>query len=309
MKWKRIAVLGACSLAFGVTGYAAGGVESIQAYQNHHIKFVINSSAWTPKDSDGIAAAPVILGGTSYIPTKAAVEALGGHVEWNDASKTIVITSSGETKTSIPDGEKVSEREQLVTKKINEIKEKLKVGLTKEEVAALFQEKYKIAHDNGDLENGSDSFWKYDFFKEPGYNREDIPDHVADEEGLQNKKIGASLFIGWKENTLHFYSISYVNPKDRQVYFFGVHSDGTVYDVPVSSSVNGAENIQAYLNHDIKFTVNGKAWTPQDSDGIATAPVILGGTSYIPTKAAVEALDGHVEWIDATKTIVITSKS
>jgi hypothetical protein len=75
MKWKQIAVTSACSLAFGVTGYAAGtgGVESIQAYLNHDIKFTVNNKAWTPKDSDGVVLSPVILNDTSHLPAKAVV--------------------------------------------------------------------------------------------------------------------------------------------------------------------------------------------------------------------------------------------
>jgi hypothetical protein len=236
MKWKQMAAMGTCSLVFGATCYAAGGIESIQAYLNHDIKFTVNSKAWTPTDSEGVVLAPVILNGTSYLPSKAVVEAFGGQVQWNDATKTIaIITSASGTEVAVPNAEEVSERDQMIITKINEIKEKLKLGLTKEVVQALYKEKFEIAHDNGDLENGSDSYWKYNFFKDSGYNREEgIPDHVIDEEGLKNKKIGAYLFMGWKDNKLHMYSISYVNPKDNQVYLFSMSPDGTISDRPVS---------------------------------------------------------------------------
>lgn len=303
MKWKKIAVIGAVSfsLAIGAACYAAGGEGSIRAYQNRHIKLIIDSKAWTPQNSDGLIAAPVILGGTSYLPTRGIVELLGGKVEWIEATKTIAITTASGSKTPVP----ADERDQLIANKINEVKEKLKLGSTKEEVDALFEEKYETAHNNGDLEIG-DSFGKYVFFRESGYHRDDIPDHVVDEEGLKAKKIGATLFIGWKENKLLFYSISYVNPKDQEVYLYFKDSRGTS-DNPVSFNSGGAENTEVYLNHEFKFTLNGKAWVPQDSDGAAAAPVIVDGTSYVPTKAIVEALGGQVEWIDATKTIVITS--
>ncbi len=115
----------------------------------------------------------------------------------------------------------------MILNKVNELKEKLRLGLTQEEVKSLFMDDYEIANDNGDLENGSDSYWKYSFFKEPGYNRVDIPDHVIDQEGLKNNKVGVSLFIGWKENKLHMYSIAYVDPKDKQVYLYVMNPDGT----------------------------------------------------------------------------------
>ncbi|NEW04787.1 copper amine oxidase N-terminal domain-containing protein [Paenibacillus sp. SYP-B3998] len=227
MKWKPITTICVCSLVFGVTCYAAGagGIEKIQAYLNHDIKFTVNGKAWTPKDDEGVVLAPVILNGTSYLPIKAVAQAVNGQAQWNDDTKTIVITSTRE----------VTERDQMIIKKVNEVKEKLKLGLTQEEVQALFKEKYELAQGNGDLENGSDAYWKYNFFKEPGYSRPDIPDHIVDEDGLKTKKIGAYLFIGWKNNKTHLYSISYVNPKDNRVYLFVMNPDGTTSDSPVSN--------------------------------------------------------------------------
>nr|WP_243767801.1 stalk domain-containing protein [Paenibacillus agricola] len=237
MKWKQISVISACCLAFGVTSYAAGGVESIQAYLNHDFKFTLNSKAWTPKDSDGTVLVPVILNGTSYLPVKAVVEATGGQVQWNDATKTIAITSASGTEVAVPTAGEVSERDQIVIEKMNEIKKKLNLGITKEEVQALFIEKFETAH-NSDSEDGSDSYWKYEYFKVSGYNREDYfpdhADHAIDHDGLINKKIGAYLYIEWKNNKLYMYSISYVNPKDNQVYLFVMSPDGTVSDRPVS---------------------------------------------------------------------------
>lgn len=226
MKWKQIAVIATCSLVFGATGFAAGNVESIQAYLNHGIKFTINSNSWTPKDNNGVVLAPVILNGTSYLPAKAIVEAMGGQVQWNEATKTIAITTATETELIDP-----------IAGKMKEIKNKLKLGLSKEEVHALFSEKFEIAQ-NSDSENGSDSYWKYEYFKASDYNREDyVPthaDHVIDEEGLINRKIGAFLYIEWKNNELYMYSISYVNPKDNKVYLYILNNDSTISDIPIS---------------------------------------------------------------------------
>lgn len=208
-------ILSCCLFAFAVTSYAAGGIERIQAYLNHDFKFTLNGQDWTPRNQEGNQLAPVILDGSSYLPVKAIVEVTGGKVTWNEATKTIEIVSSDK-----------------VQQKINEVKEKLKLGLTKDEAQALFKEEFEPADDKGDIENGSDSFSKYSFFKEAGYERS-LPDHVPDEEGLLNKKVGAYLFIGWKENKLHFYSISYVNPSDNQVYLFIMRPDGTTGDSPV----------------------------------------------------------------------------
>jgi len=50
-----------------------------------------------PQDNGGVALSPVILNGTTYLPAKAIVEATGGQVQWNEATKTIALTSANET--------------------------------------------------------------------------------------------------------------------------------------------------------------------------------------------------------------------
>ncbi|EGL18288.1 stalk domain-containing protein [Paenibacillus sp. HGH0039] len=239
MKKKYMTLLGACGLAavLGATSYASGGVEKIEAYLNPAIKITLNNEAWTPKNGEGSELAPVIIDGTSYVPAKAVVEAMGGQVQWNNDAKTIAITSvPGKDVPVSPPQSGESDRDKQIAQKIAEIKEKLKPGLSREEVAARLQVKLENATDNGDVENGSDSFSKVDYFKEAGYERpEGTPDHVIDYEGLNNKKVGASLFIGWKNDKLHFYSISYVNPADKKVHLFVVGLDGTSEDSPATN--------------------------------------------------------------------------
>nr|WP_275900644.1 stalk domain-containing protein [Paenibacillus periandrae] len=166
---------------------------------------------------------PIILDGTSYVPAKAVVEVMGGELKWDDRTQTISITTDGS----------ISEKDQAILEKINEIKSKLKLGLTKNEVSALFTEKFESAQ-NSDSENGSDSYWKYEYLKVPDYNREDhFPDHadhVIDQQALLNKKIGAYIYIEWRDNKLHMYSISYVNPKDKHVYLYSLSPDGSTSD-------------------------------------------------------------------------------
>ncbi|OXM87548.1 stalk domain-containing protein [Paenibacillus rigui] len=228
MKWKRITLIGVSCIAFASTSFAFGGIESIQAYLNHDIKYTLNNKAWTPKDSDGNTLAPVIVNGTSYLPARAIAEALGSEIQWDDSTKNISI------KTTHGTGD-INERDQNINKKVNEIKEKLRLGLTQQEVQGLLADKHENAYNNGDLENGSDSYWKYYLFRDPDYTAKDLPDHVIDEEGLKNKKIGAYLFIGWKNNKLHLFSISYVNPKDNKIYLFILNPDGTTSENPVSN--------------------------------------------------------------------------
>jgi hypothetical protein len=118
MRWKKIAVISACIMAFGITSYASGGVESIQAYLNHDFKFTLNNNAWVPKDSDGVVLTPVILNGTSYLPVKAVVEATGGEVQWNEATKTIAITSANGESVTTKQKEFTSEELRIIQEKL-----------------------------------------------------------------------------------------------------------------------------------------------------------------------------------------------
>ncbi|WP_310829564.1 hypothetical protein [Paenibacillus pedocola] len=152
-----------------------------------------------------------------------AFQTICGQIHLNDTS-TLAISSVSATGTAVND-------------KMNELQSKLKLGLTKEEVQALFTEQFEIAY-NSDSENGSDSYWKYEYFKVPGYDRtDDLPahaDHVIDYDALVNKQIGAYLYMEWKNNKLILYSIAYVNPKDHEVQLYVMGHDGTASDRPVS---------------------------------------------------------------------------
>ncbi|MNC21550.1 hypothetical protein D3C75_695330 [compost metagenome] len=111
------------------------------------------------------------------------------------------------------------------------------MGLTKEEVQTLFTEKFEIAQ-NSDSEDGSDAYWKYEYFKVAGYDRQDYfpdhADHVIDYDALVNQQLGAYLYMEWKNNKLYLYSIAYVNPKDNQVHLYVMSHDGSISDRPVS---------------------------------------------------------------------------
>lgn len=94
MKRKGIAVICMLSFVFGISSYAAGGVESIQAYLNHNFKFTLNDHDWVPQSHQGETITPVIIDGTSYLPVKSIVEATGGDVKWNKENQTIAITTN-----------------------------------------------------------------------------------------------------------------------------------------------------------------------------------------------------------------------
>lgn len=57
------------------------------------------------------------------------------------------------------------------------------------------------------------------------------------------------------------------------------------------------EKITAYLNHGIKFIVNGQPWTPQQK------PISYNNTTYLPIRAVAEATGIKISWNEKTQTI------
>ncbi|NLV21259.1 MAG: copper amine oxidase N-terminal domain-containing protein [Syntrophomonadaceae bacterium] len=65
------------------------------------------------------------------------------------------------------------------------------------------------------------------------------------------------------------------------------------------------QDVTATLAGDIKFFVNGKDWQPKDVDGSIMTPIIYNGRTYLPARAIGEALGIKVDWVDATRTVVL----
>lgn len=68
------------------------------------------------------------------------------------------------------------------------------------------------------------------------------------------------------------------------------------------------ESIQAYINRDIKFSVDKATWVPKDPDGKVLAPVIYDGSSYLPVRALANATGMSIDWESETNTIIIDTK-
>ncbi|NGP44977.1 copper amine oxidase N-terminal domain-containing protein [Bacillaceae bacterium SIJ1] len=183
----------------------------------------MNHAAWVPQNEEGKEVAPVMIDGTSYLPVKSVIEATGGQVEWDEEKKTIVIKSTGIH---------FSKREENILQKMEDIKRAIAPGMTQEEVREALDVDLQPVSDNGDVEDGSDSFSGANIFAVPGY-KSDLPGHIIDKEGLLNEQLGIDLFIAWKEGQLNFYSLAYVNPVDDQVYLYILRRNGFEEDRPV----------------------------------------------------------------------------
>lgn len=61
----------------------------------------------------------------------------------------------------------------------------------------------------------------------------------------------------------------------------------------------GFQKIEAYLNHDLKIELKGQPWTPEQT------PITYKGYTYLPVRAVGEALNVHIGYDNATKTVSI----
>ncbi|QGQ99265.1 hypothetical protein EHS13_32585 [Paenibacillus psychroresistens] len=69
------------------------------------------------------------------------------------------------------------------------------------------------------------------------------------------------------------------------------------------------EDVKAYINHDMKMTLNGKEWVAKDPDGITLNPIIYNGSTYLPLRT-MGALTGlGIDWDSKSKTILMTTKA
>ncbi len=97
MKMKKSVFIGSlltCSLVFGAIGAGAStGIQKIQAALNYNITFKVDGKAWTPTDSSGKTLAPIVYNGTTYLPLRAAANALGATLEFNSGTQQVTLDS------------------------------------------------------------------------------------------------------------------------------------------------------------------------------------------------------------------------
>lgn len=83
-----------CLLIFVlVIPVAATSISATLEYNN--IKITLDGILLEPKDANGKIVEPFIIAGTTYLPVRAVSEALGLDVNWNDETKTVMLSSPG----------------------------------------------------------------------------------------------------------------------------------------------------------------------------------------------------------------------
>lgn len=77
------------SMGFGA--YAATNLEEIKANLNKGISFVVNGKPWVPKDQSGNVQYAITYKGSTYVPLRAAGDALGVEVGWDGKNNRIYL--------------------------------------------------------------------------------------------------------------------------------------------------------------------------------------------------------------------------
>jgi hypothetical protein len=97
MRKKLLLVLAGAAISLSsmtIGAYAASNLEEISAYLNKGLKIKLNGKEWTPKDADGNPVYPITYNGTTYLPVRAAGDAVGLKVGWDAETETVLL---GET--------------------------------------------------------------------------------------------------------------------------------------------------------------------------------------------------------------------
>ncbi|MFE4711765.1 MULTISPECIES: stalk domain-containing protein [unclassified Paenibacillus] len=93
----------------------------------------------------------------------------------------------------------------------------------------------------------------------------------------------------------------------KSVFVSSLVVSGLVFGAIGVGASNGIQKIQAALNSNIKFVLNGSSWTPKDNNGQKLSALVYNGTTYLPLRSTAEALGVELGWNNATQTITLTS--
>ncbi|UHA73151.1 stalk domain-containing protein [Paenibacillus sp. 481] len=93
----------------------------------------------------------------------------------------------------------------------------------------------------------------------------------------------------------------------KSVFVASLVSVGLISGTVAAFASTGIEKITAVLNHDIKFEVDGKAWTPQNPNGGKLSPIVYKGTNYLPARSVAEAVGADIKWDNAAQKITINT--
>ena len=80
---------------------------------------------------------------------------------------------------------------------------------------------------------------------------------------------------------------------------------GVVCFTAGAAAANGLQEINAYLNSNITFKLDGEEQILTDATGVRTYPITYNGTTYVPIRAVANLLGVGVDWDQATQTVLM----
>jgi hypothetical protein len=93
----------------------------------------------------------------------------------------------------------------------------------------------------------------------------------------------------------------------KKVFVASLVACGLLSSAITVGAATGIQKIQAALNHNITFELDGSSWTPRDPDGKKLSALIYDGSTYVPLRAVSEALGAEVNWNGSAQKIIINS--
>jgi len=77
--------------AFAAVAVAGPAMQKISASLDSSVKFTVNGNAWTPKAANGTTLTPIMYNGSLYLPVRAIGDALKVKVDWDNATRTVIL--------------------------------------------------------------------------------------------------------------------------------------------------------------------------------------------------------------------------
>ena len=97
-RWfKTLCLTGLMAACFGAGVFAAGTIEEIRAYLDYGITVKLDGEVQPLYDANGKRIYPITYQGTTYLPVRAVSNMLDIPVQWDGASRTVLL---GETETA-----------------------------------------------------------------------------------------------------------------------------------------------------------------------------------------------------------------
>lgn len=91
MRRSTVMIVIAVLLVVSSIALGAVNVQKIEAYLANDMSFRMDGQAWRPADTDGTPLTPIIYRSRSYVPVRALLEEKGVAVNFDDATRTIIL--------------------------------------------------------------------------------------------------------------------------------------------------------------------------------------------------------------------------